>query len=205
MWIGQERTLASFEKFFVMIANELAAPIELVCSDMWKPYLQLIAKHCTQALNILDRFHVVAKMIFALDEVRAAEARRLVQDGYEPVLMKSRWRLLKRPANLTDNERVKLRGVLCYNLASVRAYLLKEAFQSFWEYDSPVWAGEFLDQWTQQVMRSGIEPMKKFARTIRAQRELLPNYFRARKAYSSGVIEGLNNKAKVTMRKAYGF
>ena len=54
-------------------------------------------------------------------------------------------------------------------------------------------------------MRSRIEPMKKFARTIRAHRELLLNYFRARKAYSSGVIEGLNNKAKVTMRKAYGF
>ena len=205
LWIGQERTLASFEKFFGMLGKELSEQIEFVCSDMWKPYLQLIAKHCIHALNILDRFHVVAKMNLALDDVRAAEARRMVQDGYEPVLKKSRWCLLKRPANLTDNQRVKLRDVLRYNLTSVRAYLLKEAFQSFWEYDSPVWAGKFLDAWTQQVMRSRIEPMKKFARTIRAHRELLLNYFRARKAYSSGVIEGLNNKAKVTMRKAYGF
>ena len=205
LWIGQERTLASFEKFFVMLGKELSEQIEFVCSDMWKPYLKLIAKHCTHALNILDRFHVVAKMNLALDDVRADEARRLVQDGYEPVLKKSRWCLLKRPANLTDNQRVKLRDVLRYNLASVRAYLLKEAFQSFWEYDSPVWAGKFLDEWTKQVMRSRLEPMKKFARTIRAHRELLLNYFRARKAYSSGVIEGLNNKAKVTMRKAYGF
>ncbi len=205
LWVGQERTLASFEKFFVMIGKELSEQIEFVCSDMWKPYLKLIAKHCIHALNILDRFHVVAKMNLALDDVRAAEARRMVQDGYEPVLKKSRWCLLKRPGNLTDNQRVKLRDVLRYNLASVRAYLLKEAFQCFWEYDSPTWAGKFLDQWTEQVMRSRIEPMKKFARTIRAHRELLLNYFRARKAYSSGVIEGLNNKAKVTMRKAYGF
>ncbi len=205
LWVGQERTLASFEKFFTMLGKELSEQIEFVCSDMWKPYLKLIAKHCTHALNILDRFHVVAKMNLALDDVRAAEARRLVQDGYEPVLKKSRWCLLKRPANLTDNQRVKLRDVLRYNLASVRAYLLKEAFQAFWEYDSPVWAGKFLDEWTEQVMRSRIGPMKKFARTIRAHRELLLNYFRARKAYSSGVIEGLNNKAKVTMRKAYGF
>ena len=205
LWIGQERTLASFEKFFVMLGKELSQQIEFVCSDVWKPYLQLIAKHCTRALNILDRFHVVAKMNLALDDVRAAEARRLVQDGYEPVLKKSRWCLLKRPATLTDNQRVKLRDVLRYNLASVRAYLLKEAFLAFWEYDSPVWAGKFLDEWTQQVMRSRIEPMKKFARTLRAHRELLLNYFRACKAYSSGVIEGLNNKAKVTMRKAYGF
>ena len=205
LWIGQERTIESFEKFFTMLGTALSAQIEFVCSDMWKPYLQLIAKHCTGALNILDRFHVVAKMNLALDDVRAAEARRLVQDGYEPVLKKSRWCLLKRPENLTDNQRVKLRDVLRYNLTSVRAYLLKEAFQSFWEYDSPTWAGKFLDQWTAQVMRSRIEPMKKFARTIRSHRELLLNYFRARKAFSSGVIEGLNNKAKVTMRKAYGF
>ncbi len=40
---------------------------------------------------------------------------------------------------------------------------------------------------------------------MRSHRELLLNYFRARKQFSSGVIEGLNNKAKVTMRKAYGF
>ncbi|MGC9951570.1 MAG: transposase, partial [Bryobacteraceae bacterium] len=39
----------------------------------------------------------------------------------------------------------------------------------------------------------------------RAHRELILNYFRARKEFSSGVIEGLNSKAKVTMRKSYGF
>ena len=205
LWVGKDRTLESFEKFFTLIGKELAEKIEFVCSDMWKPYLKLNARHCTHALNILDRFHVVAKMNLALDDVRAAEARRMVQDGYEPVLKKSRWCLLKRPENLTDNQRVKLRDVLRYNLASVRAYLLKQAFQDFWDYDSPTWAGKFLDQWTSQVMRSRIEPMKKFARTMRAHRELLLNYFRARKEFSSGVIEGLNNKAKVTMRKAYGF
>ena len=40
---------------------------------------------------------------------------------------------------------------------------------------------------------------------MRAHRALLLNYVQARKQSSSGVIEGLNNKAKVTMRKAYGF
>lgn len=205
LWVGKERTTQSFEQFFTLIGKELAEKIEFVCSDMWKPYLQLIATHCTHALNILDRFHIVAKMNLALDEVRAAEARRMAQDGYEPVLQKSRWCLLKRPENLTDNQRIKLHELLRYNLASVRAYLLKEQFQYFWGYDSPSWAGKFLDQWGTQVMRSRIEPMKQFVRTIRGHRELLLNYFRARKQFSSGVIEGLNNKAKLTMRKAYGF
>jgi len=205
LWVGKERTIESFQQFFALIGKELAESIEFVCSDMWKPYLDLIARHCTHALNILDRFHIVAKMNLALDEVRAAEARRMAQDGYEPVLKKSRWCLLKRPQNLTDKQGIKLRELLRYNLKSVRAYLLKEQFQDFWNYDSPTWAGKFLDQWCAEVMRSRIEPMKKFARTLRAHRELLLNYFRARKAFSSGVIEGLNNKAKVTMRKAYGF
>lgn len=205
LWVGKDRTQASFEQFFILIGKELAEKIEFVCSDMWKPYLKVIQKHCSNALNILDRFHVVAKMNLAIDEVRAAEARRMAQDGYEPVLKKSRWCLLKRRANLTDTQRLKLRDLLRYNLQSVRAYLLKEDFQQFWNYDSPSWAGKFLDQWCTQVMRSRIEPLKKFARTLRTHRELLLNYFRARKAFSSGVIEGMNNKAKVTMRKAYGF
>ena len=54
-------------------------------------------------------------------------------------------------------------------------------------------------------MRSRIEPMKKVAGTPRAHRELILNYFRAKKQFSSGIVEGLNNKAKLTMRKAYGF
>jgi transposase len=53
-------------------------------------------------------------------------------------------------------------------------------------------------------MRSRIEPMKKISRSLRQHRELILNYFRAQKLISSGVVEGLNNKAKVTMRKSYG-
>lgn len=144
-------------------------------------------------------------MNLALDDVRAAEARRMAQDGYEPVLKKSRWCLLKRRENLTDTQRLKLRDLVRYNPASVRAYLLKEQFQQFWLYDSSVWAGRFVDAWRTRTMRSKIELMRKFARTVRSHRELLLNYFRARKQFSSGIIEGFNNKAKVTMRKAYGF
>jgi Transposase len=63
----------------------------------------------------------------------------------------------------------------------------------------------FLDEWCRQTMRSRIEPIKKIARSLRQHRELILNYFRAGKLISSGVVEGLNNKAKVTMRKSYGF
>lgn len=205
LWIGKERTVKTFEGFFDMIGEDLSGKIEFVCSDMWRPYLRVIRERCSNALNILDRFHIVAKMNDALNDVRSAESRKLAQDGFEPVLTNSRWCVLKRKENLTQKQSVRLRDLLKYNLQTVRAYLLKEQFQQFWSYESPTWAGKFLDQWTAMVMRSRIEPMKKVAKTLRNHRELILNYFRAKKQFSSGVVEGLNNKVKVTMRKSYGF
>jgi transposase len=205
LWVGRERTIESFQGFFTVIGDELASKIAFVCSDMWEPYLKVIREKCSEALHILDRFHIVAKMNKALDEVRAGESRRMAREGFVPVLKKSRWLLLRRQENLKTEQRFRLRDLLRYNLKTVRAYLLKEAFQQLWDYNSPTWAGKFLDQWCRQVMRSRIDPMKKIARSMRQHRELILNYFRAHKLFSSGVVEGLNNKAKVTMRRSYGF
>lgn len=205
LWVGRERTVETFEGFFALIGAEVASQIEFVCSDMWKPYLRVIRERCSQALHILDRFHLVAKMNEALDEVRAEEAHTMAREGHEPLLKKTRWCILKRRQNLTSKQRFRLRDLLRYNLRTVRAYLLKEDFQQFWDYDSPAWADKFLNQWCRQTMRSRLEPMKKVARMLRAHRPLILNYFRARKQFSSGVVEGLNNKVKVTMRKSYGF
>jgi transposase len=87
----------------------------------------------------------------------------------------------------------------------VRAYLHREDFQRFWEYQSPAWAGKFLDEWSARVMRSRLDPLKKVARSLRKHRPLLLNWFRAKGTISAGIIEGFNNKAKLTMRKSYGF
>lgn len=54
-------------------------------------------------------------------------------------------------------------------------------------------------------MRSRIEPIKKQARSIRKHKQLILNWFRAKKLFNSGIVEGFNCKAKLTMRKAYGF
>jgi transposase len=205
LWVGKERTIESFQGFFTTIGDEVASKIVFVCSDMWEPYLKVIREKCSDALHILDRFHIVAKMNQALDDVRAEEARRMKQEGFHPVLKKSRWLLLKCQENLTGKQRFRLRDLLRYNLKSVRAYFLKEAFQQLWDYNSSAWAGKFLDEWCRHVMRSRIEPMKKIARTLRRHRELILNYFHAQKLLCSGVVEGLNNKAKVTMRRSYGF
>ncbi len=63
---------------------------------------------------------------------------------------------------------------------------------------------KFLDAWIKRTMYSRIEPMKKVARTLRDHKDLVLNWFRAKGAVSGGMVEGLNLKAKLTMRKAYG-
>jgi transposase len=205
LWIGRERTEESLRRGLELLGESFCSGLRFVCSDLWRPYLTVLAEQAGAAIHVLDRFHIMKQLNKAIDEVRAAEARRLKQDGYEPVLKHSRWCLLKRPENLTDKQTVKLAEVLRYNLQSVRAHLHREDFQRFWEYQSPVWAGKFLDEWCARVMRSRLEPMKRVARSLRTHRPLLLNWFRAKGTISAGIVEGLNNKAKLTMRKSYGF
>jgi transposase len=203
LWVGAERKTETLEAFFDFFGDR-ARELRYVCSDMWQPYLDVLARRASHALHVLDRYHIVAKLNKALDEVRADEARRMKREGYEPLLKRSRWCLLKNPENLTETQSDKLRDLLQYNLRSVRAYLLKEEFQLLWEYVSTAWAGRFLDHWCTKAMRSRIEPMKKIARSLRGHRELILNWFHAKGMISAGVVEGLNNKLKVTFRKAYG-
>ena len=203
--VAEQRTEASLRECLESLGATACESVQYVCSDMWRPYLNVIAEKLGNAVHVLDRFHVMQLFSKALDEIRAEESRRLVRDGYEPVLKKSRWCLLKRPENLTDKQTVKLSELLKYNLRTVRAYLLREEFQRLWEYKSAWWAGRFLDEWTSRAMRSRLDPMKKIARSIRTHRPLILNWFRARGQVSAGAVEGLNNKVKLVTRKSYGF
>jgi transposase len=209
LFVSEDREEKSLRKFFLWLGPARAKLIEFICSDMWKPYLNVIAQRAPQALNVLDRYHIAAKMNKAIDEVRAKETREAGARGrsnkIKVVLTHSRWCLLKRVENLTGKQAIKLKEVLACNLRTVRAYLLKEEFQFFWEYISPAWAEKFMDQWCTKAMRSRLEPMKKIARMVRSHKPLILNWFEARGQLSLGAVEGLNNKLKANIRKSYGF
>ena len=136
LWIGGERTEESLREFFQLLSDDVRAGIRFVCSDMWKPYLKVVREELGQAIHVLDRFHVMKKMNEAIDQVRRDEVPRLKRAGYEQVLKHSRWCLLKRPENLTDQQTVKLQELMKHNLHCVRAHLLREDFHRFWEYES---------------------------------------------------------------------
>jgi transposase len=207
LWIGRGRTKKAFKPFFTWFGKDRCAKIQFFCTDMWKPYLDLIAKHAPNALNVLDRFHLVAKLGLAVDHVRREEAAGLRAKGKQ-ILVRTRWIWLKKPVNLTRKQRRHRRDLFAnpvnLNLKTIKAYFFRLDLDRLWDYSIPEHAGAFLDDWCRRVMRSRIQPMMTVARTFRSHRDLILNYFRARKVFSSGVVEGLNNKAKVGMRRAYG-
>jgi len=206
IWIGKERKKQTLHAFCDFLGDQRCKEVQFVCSDMWKPYISVIADRLSEAVHILDRFHIVANLNKAVDEVRRTEVKKLKDDNKPAYLKKSRWLFLKKKKNVRGYARVRLRELLNMNLRTVKAYLFKEDFDHLWTYKSSAWASIFIDDWTRDVMRHRSLPeLKKFARTIRQHKELILNYFYAKKSFSSGIVEGFNNKAKLTIRKSYGF
>ena len=163
LWVGRDRRAATLDGFFDWFGPARSAALYFVCSDMWKPYLTVVADRARQAVQVLDRFHIMSH--FSQGDRRSPRGGggKLAAAGKAPVLKNSRWLLLKRPKNLTDAQDDRLKELLRRNLRTVRAYLLKEDFQLLWGYVSPYWAGQFLDRWCTRTMRSRLDPMTEVA------------------------------------------
>src|SRR5436190_2045956 len=206
-WAGRLRSQATLRRGLKALGPELVKGLRFVCSDMWKPYLQVIAAQAGQALHVLDRFHITSHLNQAVDQVRRAESTRLRTKNKKAAqrLKHMRWPLLRRGSRVRGRARQKLNALLASKLATARAWDLKETFSYFWHYKSVIWAGGFLDYWCFRAMRSHLEPMKRVARMLRAHEPLILNWFRAKGEISNGAVEGLNNKIRVVTRRSYGF
>jgi transposase len=207
LWVGQRRTEATLRRGLKALGPEVVKGLRFVCSDMWKPYLRVLAAEAGQALHVLDRFHITLHLNQAVDQVRRAESARLraASQAAAQQLKHTRWTLLRRGSRVRGRARQKLQALLASKLQTARAWELKETFAHFWKYRSVTWAGAFLDYWTWRAMRSRLEPMKKVARMLRSHEELILNGFRAKGEISTGAVEGLNNKIRVVTRRSYGF
>lgn len=205
--VGLRRTEAALREGLNTLETQHAGflkGVKVFCSDMWKPFLKVVAAMCPSAINVLDPFHIAKHLNEALDQVRRGEQARLRTKEQRARAKGGRFLLLKRGSKVRGKARVKLNAVLASLGATSRAWELKESFRRFWTYRSPTWAQAYLKAWTTRAMRSQLEPMKKVARMLRAHEDLLLNYFRAKRQYNSGVVEGLNNKARVSLAHSFG-
>ncbi len=207
LWVGQRRTEATLRRGLKALGPEVVKGLRFVCSDMWKPYLRVLATEAGQALHVLDRFHITLHLNQGVDQVRRAESARLraASQAAAQQLKHTRWTLLRRGSRVRGRARQKLQALLASKLQTARAWELKETFAHFWKYRSVTWAGAFIDYWTWRAMRSRLEPMQKVARMLRSHEELILNWFRAKGEISTGAVEGLNNKIRVVTRRSYGF
>lgn len=164
LWVGRRRTEKTLREGLKALGAEFVAGLRFVCSDMWKPYLNVLAEEAGQALHVLDRFHITMHMNQAVDEVRRSESSRLRAHSKQEAqrLKHMRWPLLRKGSRVRGKARQRLDALLASKLATARAWELKEAFRHFWKYRSVLWAGGFLDAWCERAMRSRLEPMKKW-------------------------------------------
>lgn len=207
LWVGRRRTEATLREGFEFLESRrpgFLAGLHVVCSDMWKPFMKVIAGLCGAALNVLDPFHVSRHLNEAVDTVRRGEQARLRDKTSRQQAKGGRFLLLRRGSKVRGKARDKLKAVLASLGATSRAWELKESFRRFWQYRSPTWAAAYLKAWTNRAMRSRLAPMKKVARMLRQHEDLLLNYFRAKRQYTNAMVEGMNHKARVSLARSFG-
>ncbi len=205
LWIGGERTEESLRGFFQLLTDNARTGIRFVCSDMWKPYLKVIREELGQAVHVLDRFHLMKKMNEAIDqvrreEVRATEASRLrASPETFPLVFAETPGEPDRPADGQTSGTDDAQSPFVPR-PSVAGRL-------------PAVLGLRQSGLGGQIPRRVVSPNDAIAAGANEEgrnepcdhRSLILNWFRARGTISAGTVEGLNNKAKLTTRKAFGF
>ena len=169
-------------------------------------YEEEVRSQCPKAEIVYDLFHVAAKYgREVVDRVRVDEANRLRQDKKaRQVVKSSRWLLLRNAENIKKEEdRVRLGELLAANKALATVYVLKDDLKQLWDYWHAGYARKFWQSWYSRAIRSRIEPLKKFARNLKAY---LPGILaHCRWRLHTSLLEGINNKIKVIKRMAYGY
>jgi transposase len=202
VWVGEGREVSTLQRFFEEWGAERATQIETACCDMWQPYIQVLGEKAPQAEVVFDRFHVVKHLNEAVDQVRREEYRSLPPEERQE-MKRSRFLLQKNPWNLKPKEKRRLGELLKTNRKVVKAYYLKEAFQSFWDYKQPGHASRYLNQWFWWATHSRIDPLRDFAWMLRRHWDGIMAWTRTR--VSNGALEGMNNKIKSLSHCAFGF
>ena len=205
LWIGRGRSRAEVRPFFELLGPTRCAQIRAVAMDMNTAYDLEVKQHCPNAEVVYDLFHVVAKYgREVIDRVRVDEANRLRADKpARRVVKTSRWLLLRNRENVPAEKAVQLDELLAANRALMTAYVLKDDLKQLWRYRSETWAKKAWQSWKRRAMRSGLQPLRHFARCLEPY---LPGILaHCRWPLGTNLVEGINNKIKVIKRMAYGF
>ena len=166
------------------------------------PFPGYVVQNVTMAADIVfDKFHLIANYHAVIDEVRRSEWRKANAED-KAVIKGQRYNLFRNPWNRTAGQTRDLMALLHINENLGVAYILNGALRKLWTYKRRKWAAKYLAKWCRWVAVSGVEALRKFARSLlRAKVEVL-NYCKHR--ITTGRLEGFNNTVSRIIHRACG-
>jgi transposase len=173
------------------------AQVTQVCCDMAPASISGVETSLPTAALTFDRYHVMALLNQAVDEVRRQEAREVTG------LKATRYLWLKNPESLTAGQRTALRSLKGLDLKTARAYHVKLALRRFWAFRYPTVAERYLTRWYFWATHTRLAPVVAAARSIKRHWRGVLAFIRSR--ITNGVVEGLTSKIKTALKRAYGF
>ena len=155
-----------------------------------------------QAAIVHERYHLSAEQNKAVDSVRRAEHKRLMEQGDE-TLKGTRYQWLSGLEKLSDAAFASFENLVRINLKTSRAWELKTTFESFWvQADAPRGLA-FFKKWKNRALRSRLAAFVKLAKSLAASLPELLNYFAYR--ISNAMSEGFNSVIQQLKAAARGF
>lgn len=207
VWGKPGKDTAALDAFFDELPDGAAERIEAVSMDMGPAYAKAVREHAPEAVICFDPFHVVKLATDALEALRRQvwqAARKLPDKRIAKKFKGARWALLKNPDTLTEDQAATLQEMKRSGGILWRAYQLKEALRALFAGDlDPTGVGELLDRWCSRAQRSRIPEFVTAARTVRKHRDGINAAIE--RGLSNGRHEGLNNKVRLIINRAYGF
>lgn len=203
LWVGQGKGRKTIDEFF---DNELStfqkSNIKWASCDMSQAYIGAIKDHCPNASLVIDRFHVVKALNKAVDEVRMEQWRELDSAGRRSI-KGLRWLLAMHSDNRSKGHTRFLNDLRKGNRRIHRAWVLKDEFEHFWNYNNKTCAEKFLKRWITTALRTRIPSLKTFAYTMRKHFDNLTAFID--RNLTNAVGEGLNRIIKIVKNRASGY
>jgi len=192
--------------FLLSIPTAFKEGIERVCSDMYDGFINAAREALPQADIVIDRFHVAKHYNKGVDDLRKATLKTLKQDlpkdTYD-AFKGTIWAFRRHFWDLTEEQRERLVLLFAYAPDLRQAWLLRhELFLIYQARYTPDEAAADFDLWTQKVHASGLTCFDAFIQQLNTSRSGILAYFNGR--YTSGFVEGLNNRLKVIKRRCFG-
>jgi len=172
--------------------------ISEVSMDMSLGFISGAGKYLTNASITFDKFHVVKLLNEAIDEIRRNEQK------INPCLKGSRYLWLKNPSKLTIRQQANLQTLSKENRKLAKAYQMKLTFQDIYRCISDTETADFaIRRWLSWAVRSRLEPIKKFAKTVKTHYAGVLRFFESR--LTAGLSESINSRIQEVKRRAKGF